>query len=59
MSEQDKLLSKAFQLAQQYLENSATQVVQYENPESLKAKIDLSIPETGVSIEQFLSGSIA
>jgi glutamate/tyrosine decarboxylase-like PLP-dependent enzyme len=57
VSEQDELLSKAFQLVRRYLEeNSAseTQVVQYQNPESLKTTIDLSIPEAGVSIDQFL-----
>jgi glutamate/tyrosine decarboxylase-like PLP-dependent enzyme len=52
----DELLSKAFQLAQRYLEEtSEAPVVQYENPASLKTKIDLSIAEAGVSIEQFLS----
>jgi glutamate/tyrosine decarboxylase-like PLP-dependent enzyme len=51
----DELLPKAFQLVSQYLEaSSEAQVVQYEKPESLKTKMDLSIPETGVTIDQFL-----
>jgi glutamate/tyrosine decarboxylase-like PLP-dependent enzyme len=58
MSEQDELLSKAFQLVKHYLEenlDSDPLVVQYENPQSLSTKVDLSIAEEGVSIDQFLS----
>ncbi len=58
MSERDEILSKALQLVIRYLEeNSApdTLVVNYQNPEFLKAKLDLSIPETGVSVDKFLA----
>ena len=58
MSEQDQLLSKAFQLINQYLEENAaseTRVVNYETPESLKAKISLLIPQEGISGDRFLS----
>lgn len=57
MSDQDELLSKAFQLVQQYLaENSSPEplVAQYQPPEVLKSKVDLMIPEVGISIDQFL-----
>ncbi len=57
MSDQDELLSTALQLVSRYLEeNSAleTQVVQYQNPESLRTKLDLSIPEQGVSHDRFI-----
>jgi glutamate/tyrosine decarboxylase-like PLP-dependent enzyme len=58
MSEQDELLSKALQLVSHYLEENSdpeTRVVQYQNPESLLSKINLSIPEEGVSSDRFLS----
>ncbi len=58
MSEQDELVSRGLKLVQQYLaENSAieTPVVQYEKPERLKAMIDLSIPDQGVSVDRCLS----
>ncbi len=54
---EDELLAKAFEIAKQYLaENSdpEMQVVRYQTPELLKAKLDLSIPQTGVSIDRFL-----
>ncbi|MCU0552192.1 MAG: aspartate aminotransferase family protein [Leptolyngbya sp. Prado105] len=54
MSEQDELLSKAFHLVRQYLEQDSELVVQYESPESLNTKVDLSIPAIGVSQEKFL-----
>lgn len=57
MSEQDALLSQAFHLVRQYLaENSTTPVVvQYEKPDSLKALVDLSIAEVGLSNDEFLA----
>lgn len=57
MIDQDELLSQAFQLANQYLDQNAdseTPVVHYLKPEVLQSKIDLSIPEIGVSIDEFL-----
>ncbi|MGG6263327.1 pyridoxal phosphate-dependent decarboxylase family protein [Leptolyngbya sp. AN03gr2] len=57
MIDQNELLSKAFHLINQYLEDNsdtATPVVNYLKPELLKTKIDLSIPDQGVSIDKFL-----
>ncbi len=57
MSESDELLSKALQLIGQYLAENAdpeTRVVQYQNPETLRAKIDFAIPDVGVSNQQLL-----
>ena len=57
MTEQDELLVKALQLVKQYLDRNAaldTLVVDYQSPESLKAKLNLSIPEKGVSVDQLL-----
>ncbi len=58
MPDHNKILVKALQLVIQYLEeNSAsdTPVVNYHNPELLRAKLDLSIPEEGISVDEFLS----
>ncbi|MBE9009731.1 aminotransferase class V-fold PLP-dependent enzyme, partial [Pseudanabaenaceae cyanobacterium LEGE 13415] len=58
MTEQDELLSKAFHLVNQYLEENAdiaTPVVHYLKPELLKNKLDLSIPDQGVSIDKFIT----
>ncbi len=54
---QDELLTRALQLVHQYLEDhvSTIPVVQYQSPESLQAKLDLSIPEQGVSVDRFIS----
>ena len=58
MPDHNKILVKALQLVIQHLEeNSAseTPVVNYHNPELLRAKLDLSMPEEGVSVDEFLS----
>lgn len=57
MSEQDELLVKALQLVKRYLdENTApeTLVVDYQPPKSLQTKLDLALPETGISADRLL-----
>lgn len=58
MSEPHELLSKVLEIVNQYLaenSDSNTPVVHYHPPEALKAKIDLSIPEQGVTVDRFLA----
>src|SRR5579883_1952182 len=58
MSEQDERLADAWQLIQRYLDESRapnTLVVDYQTPDALRAKLDLSIPEHGLAIDQLLS----
>lgn len=58
MPEPHELLSKVLERVNRYLvenSDSNTRVVQYHPPEALKAKIDLSIPEQGVTVDLFLA----
>jgi len=58
MSERDEILAKALQLVVRYLEESSapeTLVVKYQNSDFLKTKLDFSIPENGVSTDEFLA----
>ncbi|GAP99525.1 pyridoxal phosphate-dependent decarboxylase family protein [Leptolyngbya sp. NIES-2104] len=58
MSEPHELLSKVLERVNRYLvenSDSNTRVVQCHPPEALKAKIDLSIPEQGVTVDRFLA----
>lgn len=58
MSEQRELLSKVLEIVNQYLADNSdlnTRVVQYQSPAALQAKIDLSIPEAGVTRDRFLA----
>ncbi|HTL90217.1 MAG TPA: pyridoxal-dependent decarboxylase [Leptolyngbya sp.] len=58
MSDQRELLSKVLEIVNHYLaenSDSNTRIVQYQSPEALKAKIDLSIPEAGATVDRFLA----
>lgn len=57
MNEREELLSKSLELIVRYLEenHASDRVVNYHNPDDLKAKFELAIPDQGVSANKFLS----